>query len=107
MPLIAKLVMVTAVVPVLCRLKLSALLLPVVTGVAKVSELGENVRVIDVVWPVPVRETLCGLPVALSVIEREAVRVPLADGVKVMLMEQDALTARVAGEDGHVLAEIE
>jgi hypothetical protein len=38
--------------------------------------------------PVPVRFTLCGLPVALSVRVTFAVRVPLAAGVKVTLIVQ-------------------
>jgi len=36
--------------------------------------------------PVPERETLCGLPKALSVIERDAIRDPAADGVNVTLI---------------------
>ena len=38
--------------------------------------------------PVPVRETDCGLPLALSVIVREPVRVPVVVGANVALMEQ-------------------
>lgn len=37
---------------------------------------------------VAVRDTLCGLPLALSAMERDAVRVPSAVGVKVTLMMQ-------------------
>lgn len=43
--------------------------------------------------PVPVRETTCGLPVALSVTLILAVRVPVAAGVKTVLMEHEALIA--------------
>lgn len=43
--------------------------------------------------PVPVSETVCGLPAALSVIETEAVRMPFAVGLKVTLMLQLAPAA--------------
>ena len=45
--------------------------------------------------PVPVKLTVCGLPLALSVMVRVPVRVPAAVGVKVTLMVQVALTARL------------
>ena len=47
------------------------------------------------VTPVPLRETLCGLPGALSVRERVPFRLPVALGVKVTLMVQNAPEARV------------
>ena len=53
--------------------------------------------------PVPVSETVCGPPDALSVIVTEAVRLPVADGVNVTLMEQFAFTASVALLAGQVL----
>lgn len=53
--------------------------------------------------PVPVSETVCGVPEALSVIVTEAMRLPVADGVNVTLIEQFALTASVALLPGHVL----
>src|ERR1700722_14420079 len=40
--------------------------------------------------PVPVRDTICGLLAALSEMFRLAVRVPVALGVKVMLMVQES-----------------
>ena len=43
--------------------------------------------------PVPERLTACGLPLALSVMLSEAVRLPLAAGVKVTLMVQLAPAA--------------
>jgi hypothetical protein len=43
--------------------------------------------------PVPVRETECGLPLALSVTVTEAERVPVAEGLKVTLMMQLAPAA--------------
>jgi hypothetical protein len=50
--------------------------------------LGEMPTVKLVLVPVPMRLTVCGLPLALSVTETEAVRVPLAEGVKVTLIVQ-------------------
>jgi len=43
--------------------------------------------------PVPERLTACGLPLALSVMLTEAVRLPLAAGLNVTLMVQLALAA--------------
>jgi len=43
--------------------------------------------------PVPERLTVCGLPLELSVMLTEAVRLPLAEGVKVTLIVQLALAA--------------
>jgi len=45
---------------------------------------------------VPESETVCGLPPALSAMETEAVRVPVAVGLKVTLIVQFALAAKVA-----------
>src|SRR5205085_9850430 len=53
--------------------------------------------------PVPLKATVCGLPHALSLIERLALRLPVAAGVKVTLMVQVAPAARVFGLLGHVL----
>ena len=43
--------------------------------------------------PVPERLTVCGLPLALSMMLTEAVRLPLAEGVKITLIVQWALAA--------------
>src|SRR5215831_10088842 len=43
--------------------------------------------------PVPVKPTVCGLPLALSLIVRVPVRVPIAEGVNVMLIAQEAPAA--------------
>ena len=43
--------------------------------------------------PLPEKLTVCGLPVALSEMLTEAVRVPLAEGVSVTLIVQLALAA--------------
>jgi hypothetical protein len=53
--------------------------------------------------PVPVSGTVCGLFTALSVMERLAVRVPLAVGLKVSVTVHVPLTASVLGLSGHVL----
>src|SRR5216684_1509055 len=45
--------------------------------------------------PVPVSDTVCGLPEALSVMVRVPVRVPVAVGVNVTLTVQLVLTARL------------
>jgi len=47
---------------------------------------------------VPLSATCCGLPLALSLILSAPVRLPEAVGVKVRLMVQLALTARLAGQ---------
>jgi len=49
---------------------------------------GERLTRVAVPVPVPERLTVCGLPLALSVMLTEAVRLPLAAGVKVTLMVQ-------------------
>jgi hypothetical protein len=43
--------------------------------------------------PVPLKATVCGLPLALSAMETEAVRVPAAVGLNVTLIVQLALAA--------------
>src|SRR6266566_2903572 len=53
--------------------------------------------------PVPLRATDCGLPDALSVIVTLALRLPVAVGVKVTLMVQEAPAASVLELLGHVL----
>jgi hypothetical protein len=53
--------------------------------------------------PVPERATVWGLPGPLSVITTDPLFVPAAVGVKVTLMVQLELTARVAGERGQAL----
>src|SRR5437660_4461022 len=53
--------------------------------------------------PVPVRVTVCGLPVALSLTLSVAVRVPVALGVNLALMVQLAPAASVDGLKGQLL----
>ena len=52
--------------------------------------------------PVPLRAAVCGLPVASSTTESEALRVPAAVGPKVTEIVQLAPAARVVGARGHV-----
>src|SRR5947209_7914249 len=52
---------------------------------------------------VPLSPTLCGLPLALSVIVMPAVRAPMAVGLKVTLMVHDDPAASVLGVSGQVL----
>jgi hypothetical protein len=68
----------------------AALVVPTV-WVANVSLVGVTLTPV----PVPVSDTVCGLPGALSAIETEAVRVPAAVGRNVTLIVQLALTASV------------
>ena len=49
--------------------------------------------------PVPVSVTTCGLPVALSVMVMEPLRVPVAVGVKVTLILHAALIPRELGQE--------
>ena len=80
------LVMVNAALPVVVRVTDSGVL-EVPTGTLPKGTLdGETLAAEDA--PVPERLTACGLPIALSAMASEAVRLPLAKGVKVMLMAQ-------------------
>src|SRR3989442_14762929 len=54
----------------------------------KVTLPGTSVTTGSGVRPWPVRGTLCGLPGALSLMARDAERVPAADGLKTTLMVQ-------------------
>lgn len=49
--------------------------------------------------PVPVSLTVCGLPLALSVMVMEPVRVPVAVGVNVTLIVQGAFGANELGHE--------
>lgn len=104
-PEIAILVKVTAVLPLLVTVRLTAELLPVFT-VPKVTGLGLNDKLLTGVRPVPVKLIDCGLPVALSVTAMDAVRLPTAEGEKVALMEQALPAGRVAGLIGQLLNEM-
>jgi len=53
--------------------------------------------------PVPVNGTVCGLPVALSVTDTLAARLPADVGLKITVIMQFCPAARVAGFMGHVV----
>lgn len=61
-------------------------------------EAGEAFNAKSGVVAVPEIATVCGLPLALSAMETEAVRVPVAVGLKVTLIAQLALAASVAAQ---------
>ena len=62
----------------------------------------EGVSVTAGAVPVPDRLAVCGLPVALSLTARLALRLPAAVGVNVALMVQLALAASVEGLIGQL-----
>jgi hypothetical protein len=53
--------------------------------------------------PVPLSETACGLPAALSAIDTDALLAPVAVGLKVAEIVHVALTASVTGARGQSL----
>jgi hypothetical protein len=53
--------------------------------------------------PIPLRETLCGLPGTLSKMLSRAFSLTVVDGVNVTLMEQLAPAPSIAGELGQLL----
>src|SRR5271155_4291708 len=91
-PLIFKVALPLLVNVIVC----AALLVPTVCE-AKVRLAGARVTAGAVAAaPVPVKATDCGLPLASSAMDTEAVRVPVAVGLNVTLMLQLAAAARVA-----------
>ena len=84
----ARLEIVSVALPVLVRVTPCALLLLPTAWLANVKLAGVKLAVAAVAVPVPVKATVCGLPVALSVMVTEAARLPLAEGVKVTLIVQ-------------------
>ena len=86
-PVIARLLMLNAVLPPLVRVTVWAELVEAIGWFPKEILVGERVTPAAAV-PVPERLTVCGLPVALSVIVTVAVRLPVAAGVKVTLIVQ-------------------
>jgi galactitol-specific phosphotransferase system IIB component len=85
-PVIAKLEILMAPLPLLLRVAVCAALLVPTDWFPKERLVGE--RPSSGAVPVPERLTACGLPMALSVMLTEAVRLPLAEGVKVTLIVQ-------------------
>ena len=85
-PVNAKLLMVRAALPVLLRVKVWAALVVLTVWLLKDKLVVEMPAIGPV--PVPVRLTVCGLPLALSTMLTEAVRLPVAAGVNVTLIVQ-------------------
>jgi len=101
-PASTKLVKVTALLPVLVTVTLWAALVVPVFWVANVRLRGLKVNV--KIAPVPLKAIDCGLPVALSVTEIDALRAPPAVGEKVADTLQALPAAKLAGLMGQVLA---
>ena len=78
--------MLKAALPVLLRVTVCAVLVTSMGWLPKARLVAE--RLAKTAVPVPERLTVCGLPLALSVMLTEAVRLPLAEGVKVTLIVQ-------------------
>jgi hypothetical protein len=95
-------VIVSGPVPVFLTVDVCAALLVPTCCEPKVRLAGVSVTAGAGAAPVPVSDTLCGLPAASSPIWMLAVRVPAALGVKVVEIVQAALTASVEGLNGHV-----
>jgi hypothetical protein len=95
-PVSPMLLMVRGAVPLLVSVTLWALLLVLTCRLPKLRL--EGLKVTAGAVPVPERPTVWGLPVALSVMATLAVRLPVAEGLKVTLMLQLALAARLAGQ---------
>jgi hypothetical protein len=83
-PVIAMAVIVNVVVPTLVSVTVFAGLAVSMATVPKLKVVGESFAVV----PIPLSGTCCGLPAALSVTVRAAMRVPLAVGLNVTLMPQ-------------------
>jgi len=82
-------VMVSEVVPTFVSVTVLAELVTQTATVPKLKVVGESLAVV----PIPLSETFCGLPAALSVTLKVALRLPDAVGLNVMLMVQLALAA--------------
>ena len=83
-------VIVSEVVPTFVSVTVFAPLATPMATVPKLKLVGESFAVV----PVPLSDSCCGLPAALSVMLNAALRVPLAVGLKVTLMVQLALAAK-------------
>ena len=97
-PLALMLVNISVALPTLVTVTLCLLLVAPTNWFPKGKAVAERLMAGPNGVPVPVRLTDCGLSPALSMTTREPTRVPVAVGVNVTLMEQDALAARVAGQ---------
>lgn len=92
-PVNAMLVMLMVAFPVFDKVTARELLVVLITCAPNAREVGDSCAAGLV--PVPVSGTVCGLPLALSATETEALRAVADVGVKVTLMVQFAPAARV------------
>ena len=88
------LVKVSAALPVLESVTGVDALVVLIVWLPKAAGVERLATGVGAVVPVPESVTLCGLPAALSVTERDPVRVPVAVGVNVTLIVQLAAAAR-------------
>ena len=88
-----------ATVPILVSVTVcEALVAPTVT-LPKLSEAGDNCKMmLPVPLPVPLRSSLCGLPVALSKMVTALDFTPVEVGVKIALIVHEAPAAKVVGQ---------
>ena len=93
-PVKVMLLMVRAALPVLDSVTGPDALVVVTVWLPNANEAGVRPAIGPV--PLPLSPTVCGLPGALSTTERVALRVPIAVGLKVMLMVQPAPAPSVA-----------
>jgi len=89
-PVIAMLDIVSVLPPLFLTVTVWAALVVPVFWLPKTSDVGDNVAADTAV---PARVAVCGLPVALSVTETDALRAPMAVGLNVTLMEHLPPTA--------------
>ena len=93
-------VIVSDAVPLFVRVTARAPLVVPTVWLPKLTLVGLSVTAGAETTPVPLSVTVCGLPVALSVMLTLALRAPDAAGVKVTLMAQFAPAASVLGLSG-------
>jgi hypothetical protein len=93
-PLAVMLVMLSVIVPKLLSVADFPGLVVPTSWSAKVKLVGDKVAFGPETTPVPLKATVCGLPVALSVTLTAALRVPLAVGLNVTLILQLAPAAK-------------
>jgi hypothetical protein len=102
-PVIAMLPIVSGPPPEFVSVVAFAALVVPTTWEPKLWLVGDSVTIGELLVPVPVSGTVCGLPSASSVTWIDAVRLPVDVGVNVALIVQLEPAASVAGPAGHVL----
>ena len=103
-PVSAMLLMVRSALPLLVNVTAWAVLVVLTCWLPKLRLVGLKLTAgAAMVVPEPLKATVCGLPAALSVMDTLALRVPVAVGVKVTLMVQEAPAASVLELLGQVL----